>query len=407
MIIKNRQDKVNPTMHVDFKAAYSAAERRSLMNRTPIRLAGLFVLGLAAAHVNVNAQNLVLKSNTGTILTQYPLQTSNGCTVVSGGDIEVRTQASAGSTGDGWCPGTVAPPAAITFPVTLAVAPRSLEPGGTVSATWTSANATACEGTVTRDGTGTTVTGWSGVRALSQLAPGLSFAIPTAGEYVFRITCSNPANGATSNTSTALTVSVQEIVGGCPLVSPSFGLTRQLSFVNTAFLQGNPFGNGPVTLSTYNAFFGDWPARTGNRTIAIYPNKYVALSFNTGTVNSTVYGGTPANPNKFGTLETFAPAANSGQILKSFGKCPGQFETDLPMANKPDGSNWCRLQIGQGQWAYAVGISAPFACLLNENTDYFLNATFTNYLTGQSSCSNPEGTGGTNAGSCHWFVQPR
>lgn len=399
--------KANVTMQQQRSTAAFGAERRSTVSRTSRTLAVWVAVGFAFFGTQTQAENLLLKRNDGSTITNIPLLTSNGCVVVGGGDIEVRPQPAEGTPGDGWCPGTVVvnPP---TFASGSGGAPLSVTPtslpngGGTVSATWASVSSVAqtCTGTVTLDGTGTTVSGWSGSRAVSQTVPGLSFNLTSSGAYIFFITCTNSAG---STTSQSLTVTVAGDSIGCAQgMGPSFGLTRQTSMTNTGFLQGNSeWPNGSVQVQQFSFIAGPWPARTQNGTIAIQPNKFVALEFNTGTVTQATYGGTVSNPNRFGTIETSQAAANNGQILMAVSTCPGDFE------HLPNNNTLCRFSGGQGQWPWVVGMTDPFACRLEQNTVYYLNLAFVDFNSQMSSCTNPEPTTGSNANSCHWFAQPR
>lgn len=371
--------------------------------------AALAALCLAGFAMPTQAENLLLKRGDGSTITSIPLQTGNGCAAVGDGDIEVRPLSAEGAIGDGWCPGKVLP-----LPMffsgaggsPLSVTPTSLPfGGGTVFATWTAVSAIpmTCTGSVTLNGTGISLPAWSGPRAASQVAPGLAFSITTSGDYRFFITCTNTIG---STTSSSLTVHVSGIdANPCWGVAPDFGLIRQLTMVNTDFLQGNSeHPNGSLPVRQFNVIAGPWPARTQNGTIAILPNRFVALEFNTGTVNLATYGptiGAPGTVNRYGTIETAQASANNGQVLLAISECPGSFQ--FPPENNP----LCRFSGGQGVWPWVVGEANPLACRLQENTTYYLNAAFIDFNSQQSSCTNPEPITGTNAGSCHWFAQPR
>jgi hypothetical protein len=401
--------KANDPMQQQRSTAASGAERRSTVSRTTRTLAAWVAVSFAFIGTVAQAENLLLKRSDGTTITNIPLLTSNGCAVVGGGDIEVRPQPAEGTPGDGWCPGTIVV-SAPTFAVPSGGAPLSVTPtslgvgGGTVSATWTSVSAVTqtCSGTATLDGVGTAITGWTGTRNSSQASPGLSFSITASGQYVFFITCTNSA-GSTQSSSLTVTVASSGGGGSCPQgMGPSFGYTRQTTMTNTGFLQGNTeHNNGSMPVTQFSVIAGPWPARTQNGTIAIQPMKFVALEFNTGTVNQATYGGTVSNPNRFGTIETSQAAANNGQVLLAYSECPGDFE-HLPLNNTR-----CRFSGGQGLWPWVVGMTDPFACRLEENKTYYLNAAYIDFNSLQSSCTNPEPTTGTNANSCHWFAQPR
>ncbi len=402
-------DKATVTMHFERSTAAFGAERRSTVSNVSIKnrvMAALVVACLASfGTMQANAENLLLKNSDGSTITQIPLTTSQGCTVVGGGDIEVRPQPTSGTAGDGWCPQGVAvgPP---TFSAGLAVSPLSVVQGNPVSATWTSTSSVAwtCTGTATVGGLGTNVVGWTGARATSQTASGLSFTPAALGPHVFMITCTNSAG---STTSTALTVEVTP-PGDCPgNFPPSYGLTRQTSMTNSnsSYLGNSELPNGAMSLLYYDIISNPWPSRVGNGTIAIMAGRFVALEFNTGTMNSATYGGSVSAPNRFGSLETASAQGNNGQVLLSISECPGDFE-HLP------GSTINQLCRGgpSGAWQFIWGVTTtdPFACNLQANRKYYLNAAFFDPTSQQSTCGVQQAVAPQpNPTACQWFVQTR
>ena len=399
-------------MHFERSTAAFGAERRSTVSnvsRTYRTMAALVVGCLATFGTQLRAENLLLKNSDGTTITQIPLTTSQGCAVVGGGDIEVRPQPTSGTAGDGWCPQGVAPSVPTFQPTSggqaLAVSPLSIIQGGSVSATWTSISnvAQTCTGSATVATIGASVTGWTGTRATSQLTPGLSFTLTDLGAHVFMITCTNSAG---STTSTALTVNVIPPTN-CPgSILPSYGLVAQTSMTNTVSLQGNtehppfpPATTAIATITSFNFLSGPWPQRSGNGSIAIRPGNYVALAFDTGTMNSATYGGTVSNPNRFGSLQTFTAASNIGTVQYAISECPGDF-LNLPENN----SLYCRVDGSEPRLTWGVATTNGFVCRLLENRRYYLNIAFVTPINGTPSCTSPEATTGSNPGSCHWFV---
>ncbi len=408
-------DKATVTMHFERSTAAFGAERRSTVSNVSRKnrvMAALVVAGLASfGAMQANAENLLLKNSDGSTITQIPLTTSQGCTVVGGGDIEVRPQPTSGTAGDGWCPqGSIVN--APTFQAAsggqpLSVSPLSVVIGNPVSATWASISSVAqtCVGSATLGGVGTDVPGWTGARNNSQNTPGLSFTPAAIGAYVFWITCTNSGG---STLSTALTVNVIPLGESCTgNFPPSYGLTRQTSMTNNnSTLQGNSeLPNGPMSLLNYDIISNPWPSRVGNGTIAVKAGMFVALEFNTGAMDSATYGGSVSAPNRFGMLETSQAQGNNGQALVSISECPGDFE-HLPSSTINSLCRWG--PSGAGQFIWGVTTTDPFACNLQANTKYYLNVAYLDPISQQSSCTSPEpATGTSNPTSCHWFVQTR
>jgi len=380
-----------------------AAEGTQLMTKFKHSAALLLCLaGLGSGAVS--AQSLILKSNTGSTLVQYPLATSASCVLTGTGDIEVKPQPAAGTSGDGWCPQGAAPTPP-TFPAALTVTPTTITTGNTVSASWTSSGAQSCTGAATRNGNATTVSGWNGTQPLTftnlQLTP------PTAGAYIFTITCTNTA-GPTPSSSATINVT-DPGTGACAGVTPTFpNLTRQTTFNNTAALRNEANSNlpqGPTSISFWSPFVGpQFPNnRSENGVLALEIGKYVAFEFNTGTVTLTNYGatpGAPGTPNRFGAVDWAPPGSNEGQPLVVISKCPGDFTNLPPATGDNNGNAECRgLQLGSGRIDWGIDPTGNnFVCRLQENTTYYVNVTFVNFSTGLGTCGSPDA-----ANSCHWL----
>jgi len=340
------------------------------------------------------SETLILKRADGSTITTFPLSTSHPlCTVTSAGDIEVWPQSDNACTG-----GT--PPTAPTFPTPLNITPAVIAVGGTVTATWASAGATSCSNAGTILPNGASVGNWSA--SLPPTSSGLVMTLGTVGSYTFVIACTN----ATGTTTSQKLVTVND-GGACSGVVPIGGLTRQTSFNNTTALQLNTeLGNGPVTATDYLAIFGNgsttFPSRSSGGTLAVMPGKFIALQFNTGTLNSANYGVGPPNPNRFGNFGYSTAGANNGDPLVAISLCPGDFSNTLNPAGL------CRIQAGEGATPiWGVNSTDPLLCQLAENTVYYLNVAYVNFANPTAStCANPD-QGTANPGSCHWFMSPR
>lgn len=377
-----------------------AVEGTDLMNKFKHAAAVLLCLtGLGSG--SALAQSLILKNaTTGSTLVQYPLATSASCVLTGTGDIEVRPQPSAGTSGDGWCPEGAAPTAP-TFPAPLAVTPTAIITGNTVSASWTSSGATSCTGSATRNGSATTVSGWTGTQPLSftnlQLTPA------TAGAYIFTITCTNTA-GSTPSSSATINVS-DPGSGACAGVPGTFtNLTRQTTFNNTTGLNNPGTPVGPVDVTTWSSFIGlgEFPnVRSRQRTVRVERDKFIAIAFNTGTVTTERYGLGPPNPNRFGSISWVPPSSNPGEVLVAISECPGVFDTPPPVSGAVDPNNNAEcLGTNSSEGRIDWGIdptSNNFVCRLQENKTYYVNVAYVKLL-GQTTCLVPDSTN-----ACHWL----
>lgn len=359
----------------------------------------------------VSAQSMILKNAAGGTLVQYPLTTSASCVLTGTGDIELKPQPAAGTSGDGWCPQGAAPTAP-TFPAALSVTPTAIITGNTVSASWTSAGAQTCSGTATRNGSAVTVSGWTGSQPTTSPAPSLQFTISSAGAYVFTITCTNTA-GSTPSSSTTINVS-DPGTGACAGVPPSpfANLTRQTTFNNTTALRNEANQNMPLgatSISFWSPFIGtQFPQIRGeNGVLPVEVGKFVAFEFNTGTVTLAAYGGAPGaptTPNRFGTVEWVPPGSNEGQPVVAISECPGVFD-NLPAApGDPNNNAECRgLQSGSGGITWGIDPTGNnFVCRLQENKTYYVNVAYVNFSTGLSTCAVPDATN-----ACHWLETVR
>lgn len=357
----------------------------------------------------VSAQSMILKNAAGGTLVQYPLTTSASCVLTGTGDIELKPQPAAGTSGDGWCPQGAAPTAP-TFPAALSVTPTAIITGNTVSASWTSAGAQTCSGTATRNGSAVTVSGWTGSQPTTSPAPSLQFTISSAGAYVFTITCTNTA-GSTPSSSTTINVS-DPGTGACAGVTPTFAnLTRQTTFTNTSELQQTGNGNnelalGAIDVTDYAPFMGpEFPkVRADIGLLPVKRDQYVAMAFNTGTVTAARYGVGPPNPNRFGSIEWVPPNQFGASVLVAITECPGDF-TNLPVAvGDPSGNDECRVSGTESRLEWGVDPTGGnnFVCRLKENTAYYVNVAFVNFSTGNLTCNAPE-TSGSNINACRWL----
>jgi len=91
-------------------------------------------------------------------------------------------------------------------------APASATVGDSVNVSWSVSGATSCVGTAKRDGTTTTLAGWTDVSTVSSPR---TITFPQAGSYELTLTCSNSVGSVTSQPKT-IAVSPQDTGEGCP-----------------------------------------------------------------------------------------------------------------------------------------------------------------------------------------------
>jgi len=250
----------------------------------------------------------------------------------------------------------------------------------------------------------------------------LQLTLEERGTYDFSITC-KAADG--SEMTKEATVIVGVPADPCLGVTPSFGLTRQTSMRYSASHQGN-FDFAPavwpsspnIPLTNFSPFMTNmsptpFPARTGNATIAVQRGKFVALAFNTGTVNMETYG-LSGVLNRFGSFTVIPPSANGALVLMAISRCPGDF-TGLVEPIGGFSNRYCRVNTGGGVMPFKVGEPENLACNLRENTQYYLNFAHV-AVTGPSgsevaenSCNDVvvEPSNGVNPNTCHNLIQPR
>jgi hypothetical protein len=353
------------------------------MNQRRSLLLGLAILCSSAA---TQAANLILDLGNGTTV-PYLISTARDVSIAPGtGNITLRLVQSAGTAGDGWCPtgsGGPNPPVITSF----IVSPGSVNVGGTVSATWSTTNATSCS--TTASVLAGTVSNWPATVGTS--SSGLSMVLPTAGSYAFRLQCEGP--GGTSAVSTSTVTVTDPGDPNCNGVNPVPGTTRMVSFTNTNALRTDGNTEWPagtvLAADNYSPVWGPaFPSRSGTGAIPLLNGQYAAMAFNTGTStgSSTPWGGT-----NFGGLNWTQPQNNGGGTATvAISECQGDFSERLPDPVK------CFAQGNTGSMGFIIGTTGN-RCPLALNKTYYLNIGFFN-LQGQQTC------GANNM--CHFFGQP-
>ena len=349
--------------------------------------AGLVILCSSAA---VQAANLLIDLGNGNFV-PYQISTARDVSIAPGtGNITLRLQASSGTAGDGWCPNS-GPPGAPT--VNFTINNTVITEGGSVTATWSTANATSCTSTgSTLPGS---VTNWT--TNLPTASTGLVLTMATQGTYVFRLSCV----GVGGTTTESRTVTVNQAGGGLPNcvgVTPISGTSRRTNFTNSSNIrnEGNtefPV-NSNISILNYSPLWTAhspsltfFPSRNGTGGVPLLTREYAAMEFNTGTA---VGPSTPWGNRNYGGLLWTASQTNTGGIaMVAISECPGDFTQKLPSQTGCVGagvSSSINFQIGTG----------TTRCPLQLNKTYYLNIGFFD-TAGNDTCGNS---------LCHFFGTP-
>lgn len=309
------------------------------------------------------------------------------------GNWTISAKAAAGVPGDGWCP-TITMPAP-AFTTSLIGQPASISAGQQTMLTWATANATTCStsGTTLPSGV-TSVSGWMSTMATSSI--GTVLTLPTAGTYVFRLTCT----GAGGSVASSASVSVSGSGGGGTSCTgthlPPSNRTRQTTMAidttdlwaasNTDWPRNsvvdttmwNPAPPGQLDANGVNRSFmgrfGGNPGDTG--TLEVSSSKYVAFQIDT-----------TGQSNKYGAINWEQPGASGAPLLITISPCPGDFSPASAQC-KSDGT----AASGMG---WTTGQTPSNYCKLTPGTTYYLNVVF-------GSPSSP-GTSTCSFAKCRWL----
>ena len=224
--------------------------------------------------------------------------------------------------------------------LTVTANPTRVDVGSTTTVTWSVANAMACE---TRRGTNE----WrlldpgteSGERILT---------LYEEGETIFRIRCTD-ADGNVQIRGATVTAS-------CDYV-PLSGITRDWSEVFPSEWPQN----------TTNILNVGIPSPGKNAGLADPDDAYLSMRFYTGEVIDD------------GAVVSIENTSNDGVRSGTISLCPGDYTNRVPEE--------CRHAWGNGgsiQWSTKAD-AGPGVCVLEPNTTYYLNITFTNGIDPESS----------------------
>ena len=219
------------------------------------------------------------------------------------------------------------PPDAVSIE-TFSASNLSIPEGTSTSFSWSTKNAVSCAMSHTVDG-------WNPTIGTS--STGIAVIIPTSGNYIFTLSCSDAAGGSDSSTlNITVTPTVIVPLDACKDYQSPLGGT----VVNWSDFWGVDFA-GPVT---------------GDKTIFINRAGYVALEFNTGDINDS------------GAFSTVESTLTSGTRYGSISRCPGDFDVE-PECDQVWGAGLPLIWSTEGY---------NNACDLEKNTTYYFNLTFTN-----------------------------
>lgn len=309
----------------------------------------------------------------------------------SSGVLALRTRASSGVPGDGWCP-PVTPPPRFTEP--LSAQPATLEPGAETVLRWTAVEVTTCTTTTsTYPPAVASVPGW--LPSMPITSGGTRLRLAEAGDYRFRLVCQRDAATVASET-------LVQVRAGTPgptctgVHAPPMGRTRQLQFVlddldlwrasNTDWhrytridlAQWHPPPAGQVDAFGVNrgfpGLFGRSVGDTG--TLEVETGQYVALRFDT-----------TGQQGRAGQVSWEQPGAFGAPLLVTFSRCPGDF-APADARCRSNGS----AASGLG---WTTGVVAPGYCPLDGGTTWYLNIIFGSPANpGQNTCPHAQ---------CRWL----
>jgi hypothetical protein len=235
-------------------------------------------------------------------------------------------------------PGGVNPPPSDASIGTFNASPTTITEGESVDIAWASQNTNSC-----------TAIGGAGSWAASSVAlsGNKTVTIAEPGSYLFTLECT----GDSGTDQKQLSVQVDAIVitptGNCDAPSLSGQTVEWATIWN-----GTAFPN-PIS---------------SNEFINIPRKGYLAIKFNTANYSDT------------GLLTSIETTATSGRRLGAISQCPGDFEVE---------ESKCRHIWGVGGEIYWSTEGYSKACILEPNTTYYMNLTFTDGIDPESSeCEN-------------------
>ncbi len=275
--------------------------------------------------------------------------------------------------------------------VTLVAEPSNVSQGQQVTLRWDSRGAWDCQGTLRDSDTNTLITSTDWDDVISRL-PQDSVDVLTSSldpdTFLAGIEC---RNGPVSQSATAqFTVTdpnpnVPQFCIDQGRVPPA-GMSQDLAILYHS--------NTPTTEweSTWGQPFPD-----GNqRNVAVDPDRYVAISFDTGSLPI----GTRVSPN-FSDPQ-FSTRVVGGDKMVTVSECPGDFG--------PQADSGCRVTLGGGAFRFEVGGDNGF-CNLQQNTVYYLNILYTDQTVDTHPDSSPNNwfcTGGVDGDTadCGNIISP-
>jgi len=235
------------------------------------------------------------------------------------GDIFITT-----TTGYVVTPGDTEPPPNVAAITTFSASPTVITVGQSTTITWASTNTNTCKAI------GGAV-GWAADPVA--LTGSKSLVISTAGTYQFTLEC----------------------VGDSGTVAKPVSVTANVPNPNTNNCDTPSLNGTTVEWATFwnNVPFPD--PLYANEYTEIPRNGYLAIEFNTANYVDT------------GLLTTIETTTTNGRRLGSISQCPGDFDV----------ANECKHIWGTGGEIFWSTAGYSKACILEPNTTYYFNVTFT------------------------------
>lgn len=320
------------------------------------------LLLLAILTSNCFAGDLVMKLGTTGNFRYHRIPVTGNVTISpSTGDITIDPVSEVGTSGDGWCPVSSGGGNAPVFSTALNSNTTSLPSGGgNITLSWATSTASTCTAN------STSVSGWNGNVVTSPKVLNLT----AAGTYNFSLVCTNSFGSTNSNLVTVAVASPP--VSSCSTRPAPTVLTRQFNMTNYfSTQQNNEFSSGAIIdVTKYVPLFGT-SFNQANQVARAYINSssYIAMAFTT-PVTTGATGGVAWSQSGFA----------AGVVTVMISPCPGDFDWVT------DGN--CKTTSGESALTWKIGTKpatgAGFYCYIPSGSTYYINATFSNPLTGYS-----------------------
>lgn len=275
--------------------------------------------------------------------------------------------------------------------VTLTAEPSNVSQGQEITLRWDSRGAWDCQGVLSDSDTGALITStdWDDVIPRDPRgSDGILTSTLDPDTFVAEIECRNGPKSQSATAQFTVTDPNPDVPQFCIDEGrmPPTGMTQDKAIVY----------NDSRTTTEWGGTWGQ-PYPDGNqRNIAVEPDRYVAIAFDTGSVPVGTTVRTSISDPQFST--TVAP----GDKMITVSECPGDFG--------PQPDSGCRVVMSGGQFTHTIGGDNGF-CNLEQGTVYYLNILYTDQNLTTHPDSSPTNwfcTGGVNGdtATCGNIISP-